>query len=330
MTDESFVEDQYTYDGWLVFNELFNTEVVSDGVTIEDVIGSFPLYEGGSPNDPDAGFERTNLPSMFQNLSEIGTDFQDFANSIRSFKYVDEDWVEEWGYDENANEQIFYKDYHDEVDIFWDSDSQIMMFRGDKQLLGRKRESLQAGLSGSLYLDPVNFNFDFFLWVLYKKYNKEDLSSDLRVRKLTRGKTIGEHEDNLGKRVRVEGSENILRSLMLIAPVLAGKKIQAIQGSFLMGKHKVNAEIEHGGKVHIKVSDSPLSGLSHLRRMGIALQFLTELIRLYNVWEGLPSNDRYPPPSFFDDLSNVAEEEGWDHQYDPENIKEEYRGKRED
>ncbi|WP_222915040.1 hypothetical protein [Natrinema sp. SYSU A 869] len=328
MTDGNPIEEQYSYDGWLVFNELFDTTLLAEGIGISEVVETFPSYEGGAPNDPDNGFEHTELSQKIQSLAELSDGFERYAENLHAFKYVDEDWVQEWGYDEEANQQIFYRDKHDEVEIFWDSDNEVMMFRGDQQLLERKRKSLRSGLSGSLELDPVDFDFDFFLWVLYKKYKGEELSADLRVRNLTRGKTIGDQKDNLGRQVQVEGSENIIRSLMLIAPVLAGKKIKGIQGQFVMESHTISAEIQHGGKVHVKVSNSPLSGLSHLRRMGIALRFLSELIRLFSDWEELPDKERYPPASFFDELGDIAEEEGWDLQYDPREIKDEYRRKR--
>jgi len=203
-----------------------------------------------------------------------------------------------------------------------------MMFRGDQRLLGRKRKAVRSGLTGDIQLDSVEFDFDFFLWVLYKEFKEEELSSDLRVRTLSRGKTIGDREDNLGKRVNVQGSDNILRSLMVIAPLLSGKKLEGLQGTFILGTNQIKAEIEHGGKVHVKVSDSPLSRMDDLRRMGLSLRFLSELVSLFNQWERLDRQEKYPPESFFDELADIAEDEGWDLRYDPREVKEEYRRKR--
>lgn len=322
------VEEQFSYDGWLVFNQIFKTEPLDRGIEPSGIIDRFPTYEGGSPSDDDSGFEKSKFAEYLARIPELTDELEMFAQDLHAFHYVDEDWVQEFGYDENGEEKIYYQPYHDEVDIFWDFDRQVMMLRGDKDLLERKADDLRGGLSGELKLESVDFDFDFFLWVLYKEYRGENLSSGLSVRKLTRCKTIGSHEDKLGKHGEVKGSENLLKSLMMIAPILDGKKVEGIQGEFILNKQILNAEIQYGGKVHVKVSDSPLKTMSDLRRMGLALRFLSELAELFKEWQNLDSDDQYPPPRFFDKLADEAEEQGWVPNFDPEAVKQEYRRKR--
>ncbi|WP_435362769.1 hypothetical protein [Haloarchaeobius sp. DYHT-AS-18] len=329
MGSEVPVEEQYSYDGWLVFNELFQTEIVGEEDDVDDVIENLPTYERGTPTNSNSGFQEQELPEHLSKLPDLTRALEEYSEDLLALRYVDEDWVEEFGFDEQGNEELYYKDYHQDVDIFWDSEGGVMMFKGDKQLLKSKKEHLQADLSGLMKLKPVTFDFDFFLWVLYKEYKGEQLSSDLRVKELNRSETIGEVEDNLGKEVSVKDSDDIIRSLMLIAPVLAGKRIDSIQGYFLLNQNIVQAEIQHGGKVHVKVSDSPLSKMSDLRRMGVTLRFVSELINLFDYWNKLDSDDRYPPPSFFDELGDIAGEEGWTMRFDPQDIKDEYKRKRE-
>lgn len=327
--DSTNPEDEYSYDGWLVFNEIFRTDPYDEQIDPNEIFSQFPSYSGGSPNNPDSGFEQRPFRDHLKQITELGDELRTFSENLFSFRYVDEDWIEEWGYDEDANEQLYYQAYHDEVELYWDFQNEVMMLRGNKQLIDRKGDDLRGGLSQSLKLESVGFDFDFFLWILFKEYKSESLSSDLRVRRLTRGQTLGSHEDYLGKHVEVKGTENILKSLMLIAPVLEGKRIESLQGDFIMDKQNVTAEIQYGGKVHIKVSDSPLSSMSDLRRMGITLRFLSELVSLYEYWQDLDKDDRYPPPDFFDDLADNAEEQGWPPNFDPEWVKQEYRRKRE-
>ena len=324
----SDIEELYSYQGWLIFNQIFETDPYNTDTEPGKLIERFPTYEGGSPNEADSGFKKDDFPNHLNQLPELTDDLKMFAQSLHAFTYIDEDWVEEWGYDENANEKIFYKDYHDEIEIFWDSEGQVMMIKGDKTLVERKEDDLRSGLADELKLNSVNFDFDFFLWVLYKEYIGETLSSNFRVRKITRGKTLGSHEDKLGKHTEVRGTENILKSLMMIAPILAGKRIESLQGEFILNQKIIDAEIQHGGKVHVKVSDSPLQSMSDLRRMGLSLQFLSGLVELFTQWENLDSNDRYPPPEFFDDLADEAEEQGWKPNFDPQTVKQEYRRKR--
>lgn len=330
MSDSPHPQDLYEYDGWLVFNELFTTEVFGgEDMDAGNVVDNFPDYEGGIPKDADSGFNTTDFPGHLQTIGQLSDDLYNYAENLFAFEFIDEDWVQHWGYNAEGEEEMYYLPNHDQVDIFWDTAGSVMMFRGDKQLLAQKRKALRGDLTGSLKLNSVTFDFDFFLWVLYKKYKGDQLNASLRVRNLTRGKTIGEKKDNLGREISVTGTRNVLKSVMLIAPLLDGKKLHSIQGDFIIGdRNQIKAEIHHEGKVHVKVTDSPLSGLNDLRRMGFSVWFLSELVNLYTYWDELDPTERYPPESFFDDLADNAEQEGWDLQFDPIEVKQEYARKR--
>ncbi|AGB37786.1 hypothetical protein [Natronococcus occultus] len=328
MSDVTTIEDDYEYPGWLVFNGLFKTSVHSEGsVSPQEIVDRFDKYSSGSPNEPDSGFEVKELPDKLQQMGELSEATEEFAQGLHALRYVDEDWVEQWGYDEDGKEEMYFLPNHDEIRIYWDYVNDVVAFKGQKQLLKRKQDDLLAALSGDVKLEEVNFDFDFFLWILYKQYQGEPLSTDLRVRNITRGSTAAETKDNMGAG-DVRESNNVLRSVLMIAPILSGKKIDKIQGNFIMGNHQVKAQIEFGGKVHVKVSDSPLSTLSDLRRMGVSLRLLSELVTLFEDWKQLDPEERYPPASFFDDMTDNAEEEGWIARFDPEEVKERYKRKR--
>jgi len=237
MSDITTIEDDYEYPGWLVFNGLFKTAVHGDGdgnVSPQDIVDSFSEYTEGSPNEPESGFEVMDLSEKLQQMGELNEATEDFAQGLHSLRYIDEDWVEQLGYDEHGNETMYFLPDHDEVRIYWDYINDSMIFKGQKQLLERKQDDLMAALSGDVKLDPISFDFDFFLWILYKQYEGEPLSADLRVRRITRSSTATETKDNMGAGY-VEDSNNVLRSILLIASVLSGKKIDEIQGDFILG-----------------------------------------------------------------------------------------------
>ncbi|MFC5133532.1 hypothetical protein GJ633_00795 [Halorubrum sp. CBA1125] len=331
MSDITTVEDEYEYPGWLVFNGFFKTTVHGDdGMSPQKIVDAFDEYTEGTPNEPDEGFKQIDTPEKLQMMTELSEKTEKFARGLYALEYVDEDWVETWGYDENANEQMYFHPNHDKIRIYWDYVNGVMMFKGQKRLLEQKQTDLLGALSGDMKMDSVSFDFDFFLWILYKQYAGEPLSSDLRVRKIKRASTVADVEgssDNMGVG-QVKDSQNVLRSVLLIAPILSGKQIDGIQGDFILDEHQVTALIEFGGKVHVKVSDNPLSTLSDLRRMGVSLRFLSELINLFDDWEHLDPEDRYPPPSFFDAMADNAEEEGWPPRFDAEDVKARYERKR--
>jgi hypothetical protein len=62
--------------------------------------------------------------------------------------------------------------------------------------------------------------------------------------------------------------------------------------------------------------------------MGTSLLFLSELIDLYQLWETLDPDRKYPPGSFFDDLADEADRTGWQLRVDLEDLKTEYERKR--
>lgn len=328
MTTLSPVEDEYEYPGWLVFNGLYKTTVLRGNESSPaDIVNAFNEYSPGTPNNPQSGFEDIGLSEKLREMVELNETTEEFAEGLYSVRYIDEDWVEQWGYDEDGNETMYFLPNHDDIRIYWDFVNDVMIFKGQKRLLERKESELMGAISNDIHLDPISFDFDFFLWILYKQYEGEPFSADFRVRNVTRGATVTETKDNMGAG-RVQDSHDILRSVLLIAPLLAGKKIEQLQGNFLLGNHQVKAHIEFGGKVHVKVSDSPLSTLSDLRRMGISLRFLSQIVDLFDEWTRLDPEERYPPPSFFDDMAENAEEEGWGPRFDPEDVKARYERNR--
>lgn len=298
---------------------------------MDEIISSFDGYEGGKPAEPEFGFRRLPIEQDLAQLDDLSPQLTDLAERLRAFRYIDEDWVERWGYDENANEELFYLDNHEEIDVFWDIEKDAMMLLGDKALLNRKMSQIRGALSSDLKLDPVEFDYDFFLWLLYKEYEGQtlDAGSNLRIRKMTRGETV-ESAENRDSRIKVEGKDDILKSVVMIVPVLEGEKIQGLQGNFILGTKQIEVKMKFGGKVHVLVTGNPMSSWEDARQMGTSVAFLSELIKLYRLWEDLDSDNKYPPPSFFDDLRDSANDEGWKLRFDPKEVKQEYARKRTD
>lgn len=330
--DMAAMDLQFSYDGWLVFNELLTTQIYGDEEdrpSVDEIVDSFNEYEEGMPKDQESGFQRLEIEQDLRYLDDLSLELQKFADRLRAFRYIDETWVEQWGYNEEAEEELYYHPNHDQVGVFWDIENQTMMMRGDAQLLEQKRGDIRGALSGDLKMDSIEFEYDFFLWLLYKEYtgNTLDPGFDLHIRKLTRGQTV-EGRENGKERVRVEGKDDLLKSVVMIAPLLDGDKIEELQGKFILGTKQVEAKMKYGGRVHVLVSNNPMSKWEDARKMGLSVMFLSELISLFRKWEDLDPDQKYPPPSFFDDLRDSADKEGWKLRFDPNEVKQQYRRKR--
>lgn len=325
------MESNYTYQGWLVFNGLYTTESYGEGSEddVEDVVEAFDQYNGGTPIESDSGLERINFANELKQIDEINEQLERLADQTLSFEFTDEKWVETFGYNEEGEEQIFYTEEHDNLIFFWNYVDGTMMLKGDKQSLNKKSDQLQGSLADDFRMESIDFDYDFFLWLIFNEYTDGGLSagSDITIRKITQSETI-ESNPTDDERISVEGKDNLLHSVVFIAPVLNGKKVDSLQGQFLIGSRQVTAKIGFGGRVHVMIGDTPMESWEDIRRMGTALLFLSELTDLYQTWKNLSPDQKYPPGSFFDDLADEADNEGWRLRFDPEELKQEYERKR--
>lgn len=324
-----FPEEEFSYDGWLVFNGLFSVDVKDGDQTPEELVDGLKQYEKPESGEEAKGFARGNLDQILQTAGDITWSLQRFSKRLYPFGYKRTRWESQSGIDDEGNRRTIHQRKNDGVDIYWDAEEDLMVFRGQKAWLSQNRKRLRGGLSEKVELEELNFDYDFFLWVLYRAFNGKGLTSELSIREISTVGTTSDSIDNTGQGVRVEDSKNVLRSVPAIIALLDQKKPKDLECKFVLDNQVVKAQIEYGGKVHVKVTDNELEGLSDLRRMGASLQFIFELLYQYNVWRDLPLTQKYPPEDFFYDLAERAKEEGYTLNGQLKQVPEEYRRKRE-
>lgn len=329
---KNIAPDSYGFDGWLVFNGVFFTEVESDDFEPDDFLRRFKTYSPGSPENPSKGFRKTDLSNYLAQTGDLTGGMSNLAESLYTFEYVQEDWIEVTVFDEDGNKITRYSDGRKQLEIFWSYDD-VLLIRGPKSILREKKNDLLRSFGEDLIIREVNFDFDFFLWLLYNYHQENDLSnrddgfrSKLRLRSITDCRTIG--KSNLDREVNIGNEPEIVRSVPFISAILEGNKINGLEGDFLLDTHYIVAELESEGRVHIKASRQDMAELNSLRQMGVATQFMLELARLYKEWTTLPGDKKYPPDEFFETLLENCEEEGYLPMREPEELLQEYRKKR--
>lgn len=327
--DAIFPEDEFSYDGWLVFNGLFSIEVNDPIQSPDELIETLSQYEEPEAGVNAEGYQRGDFDDRLQTAGDITWSLQRLGERLYPFKYKQTQWKTQSGVDQDGNRQTFKQPKHDGVDIFWDTDQDLMVFRGQKAFLSQNRKELRGGLSEKVKIEKLTFDHDFFLWMLYKKFIGQGLTSDLSIRDVSTLETTSDSIDNTGQGVRVQNSKNILRSVPAITAILDQKKPRELECEFILDNQAVRAQIEFGGKVHVKVTDSEMEELSDLRRMGISLQFIFELLHQYQTWDRLGPTEKYPPEKFFYNLAEVAKEEGYELTGQLKRVPEEYKRKRE-
>ena len=77
---------EYSYDGWLVFNELLSTEVHGDDVNSSSIVDSFDSYTQGTPNDPSRGFERLDFPDQLASIEDLTHELRDLSRHLYAFR----------------------------------------------------------------------------------------------------------------------------------------------------------------------------------------------------------------------------------------------------
>jgi hypothetical protein len=324
---DTLLEDAFSYDGWLVFNGLFETDIDGDEMPNE-LIEKFEEYEPPEPGENAEGYRRTNLDETLQTAGDLTWELHRLGEKLYSFEYKRTGWKTESGY-KNGELASFQKEDSKSIKIYWDSDYGLMTFKGRKSWLSRNRKKLRGGLSEDVKLEELNFKHDFFLWVLYQNFIGQGLTSEMSIQRVSTLETTSDSIDNTGQDISIQDSKNVLRSVPAITAILNSKKPNALECKFVLDNQSVRAKIEQGGKVHVKVSDSEMADFSDLRRMGISLQFIFELMRQYNIWQRLGPKEKYPPEGFFYDLAERAEEEGYELTGELKRLPEEYKRKRE-
>lgn len=320
-------EEEFQFDGWLRFNGLYFTELLDD-VDPGSLISSndFPEYEQGSPHDSSEGYLQTDLADRLGLAGDLTGGLANLAENLYTYRFVSENWVPmPSAVDEDGvSLDQPYHPAHKEIDMFWHFDD-LLVFRGRKSTIEEKRRELRGGLSGKVRIEKVSFDFDFLLWLLYNCHEGDELRSSLRLHSISDCTTIGETQ--MGEIAVGEASE-VVRSAPFIIAILEQNRIDNLEGDFIMGSHYIVAEIDSEGWVHVKASREDMEQLSDLRQMGIAVNFVTELLALYEEWLLLDRTDQYPPPEFFHTLIELCEDEGYVPTREPDELLAEYEQKR--
>lgn len=324
-TEDEHPMDNFSFSGWLKFNSLFFTEQIDGEVSPDNLTSDGESYTGGNPKSPDDGYRQTDLSTKLAHATDLSGSLANITDELYSYEYVDENWSEHEVYTEEGDVITGYEDNRKSVEIFWLYDD-IMGFRAQKEVINEVGEDLFTDLPDDLRIAEVNFDFDFLLWLLYQWHENESLRTNLRLHAISDCKTVGKKNDD--REVEIGGENEITRSVPFISAILDGNKIDELEGDFMLDSTHMVAKIWSEGIIHVKASRKDMLELKELKQMGRAVQFFIEIMRLYEEWAKLPSEDRYPPNEFFDTLIELCDEEGYKPKREPRELYDEYEDKR--
>lgn len=333
-------EDRFDYGRRLVFNGIYSTDVISN--TDEDEIddrealrerleSKLYQYESGRPGNPGKGYEEINLEELTEVAVEEGRlegRYRDavlpISKNIISQKYIKETYDTEEIVDEEGTSEARTVRHYITTYLLWDFPDFLFIKGSETSASTTAADTTSAlavgGGNGSLStdgggmlgatLDSVDFDSHFLLWIAYKENLDNFLGNDVHILRISDAETEGgDEQDFFGRTNQVGESANVIRSTPFIEAISQNKKPTMIEGIFSLAPFNLKVKIHNDSKVELKAQHA-LDPQDKLRRMLIALYFLRNFIEMYQQWEDKDAADRFVPPSFIQEMHEIAEAEG--------------------
>jgi hypothetical protein len=317
-------DEPYSYDGQLVFNGLYVTDLLEPDIDFEQVAEEdLSDFEIGDPENPSDGYELLEFSRYASESQFLSKKLEQSVDQVQAIRRKYEKWDEREDPTGEATDVRDVKHY----DIYWDHPDYLFI-KGNKTQADRASEIIEFTFGSYLTSREIEFRPDFLLWVFYQfKSGSSDLNDSVGINLLSDAEIQGEQEDRYGKRSRVDKSTDITKSTTVLIGLLRGKDLTRLEGVFEVEDEFVKANIEVGGRVHVKASHS-IEGAEKIHRMSLAITFLREFISLFEYWEELPSEQKYPPLEFFEELYDECEKQGAEVTFPYDDVVETYRQKR--
>jgi hypothetical protein len=319
--------ERFDYDGYLVFNGVYSTEVPSNSdlpnglQEVEaEILETLPTFSEGSFNNPGEGYEKIPFREHLFDEQKINDKIEDLGESLISLRYQYEEYKEEIAEVGDQRQTVYIPRIKD-VDIYW-MYPDYMFLRGQKGQADSTKATTQTAFGNNAQIQELTFEGDFLLWILYKYYNNKQLNSQIDVKRLTDSETTG-REDRFGRSNIVNDSTDVSKSVPLLTGVLQQKSLFMLEGDFSVGEHTVTAQIKQN-RVHIKASKGDIRRSNPVRRMALSLEFLTQLAHLKEEWVDLAPKEKYPPLYFFEEMYEECKRQGVKVEFSPEPVLKKY------
>jgi len=317
--------EEFEYSGWLSFYP-FKTDVKEDfpeaapRTEVQWTLqNKLPEYEQGDPTSPGDGFRIANTHELLMEMDLIN-EFPSL-NELIHINYIWEKYQKRMVYDESEDDFVERSTVDISTsDLFWVY-PQYFFTRASKQDSNRVRSRMRSILVNSLRIKNVEFERDFFIWLLHKDYQNKTIDNELRLRRIQSIELAGE-VDVFGEQTQFSDFQG--SSAVTLLPLLEGKTPESIEAMFSYSGYDFVANINHN-RIQILASKGSLQESSDLEKMALALSFVTKFTALYDYWKHLPKEERYPPVSMFKEIYREAVEKGYETQGISQSLMEKYR-----
>lgn len=338
--------DKFTYNGYLLFNEICRATPLSEEENIPKhineaeswLLDTLPDYQDGTPRDPGKGYERLPIRDYVTDAS-VPEETKNFLRSLAAYTFTRQTFDEGVAYVDGerrlvdipskSQSSVLWSRSHDEVD-----DNQgFMLFRGSENDASKAKSQTQTASGDQLSIQSLSFPHQFLLWMFEKAHNDGNLTNVLEIEQLTNASISGQ-EDFFGGEATINKSDDIKRSEPLLLGLLRNKKFEMIEGDFRLN---FNSQGEEGGsdenitsallraeiqrnKAHVKASKAGLRNAGSIEKLGLASHLTVELAYLREYWKGLDKTNKYVSPEFIVELIETCIDRDVSFQRQPETV----------
>ncbi|AWB28341.1 hypothetical protein HARCEL1_11800 [Halococcoides cellulosivorans] len=244
-------------------------------------------------------------------------------------RYIWEKYAGDYEFvDEEGDQTNAWVRSTEEAYVYWMYPNFILI-QGSQGKVDPTERRIRSAMGDHVDVDNLEFDPDFFLWLLYRHSKPgEYIPGPISVEDLSSSEVYGDLEQ-FGHRGRIEDSSNIAESLPIIAALLQEMQFRMLEGFFAVNGSSLKVQIRTEGRIHVKVAGAIKDAETKLKRVLLALRFVSEFVSLYQEWrDDMDRMDKYPPLSFFDDLAETAARNNAEFSFDVDDLINEYEEKR--
>lgn len=328
-------ENEFEYRGHLVFNGLYETRInphggnsTSTSESLREKLTSRLKPFSRTEAQRGSGYEDIELTEAVENASRIDDDLKGITNNLIDKKYKYEDFgSEEEIVDDKGEIHSGPVRNIKETYVYWRFPNLMFIQGAEKRVektIGDLREALgatEADEEDNVLIYSLDFPRHFLLWLIYQVWNNERIGSGVDIHRISGVRTEGSNDgqSHFGNTNEVGDSTSIVRSTPFIEAISHNKLPTRLEGTFRVFGRDVIAQIYEEGRVRVKAQEDLKPAEDH-ERVLISLQFLSQLVSLRNNWGDKDPQDQYVPPSFIEELDNIAEQEGIDITFSRANL----------
>ena len=335
-------DDEFSYEGYLLFNEVCRAKPLSGTEPIPNHINEaeswlldiLPDYSKGTPIDPGKGYERMLLRDYISE-AKLPQKSKEFLGNIAAYQFKRQVFDEKEAY-VDGEERIVDISSESQASVLWsrghedlDSDTGFMLFRGSETDASKAKSQTQTATGDKLSIQSLHFPHQFLLWLFEKAHNSGTLTDRLHIENLTNAGVIGD-EDFYGGEATINNSDDIKRSEPLLLGLLRNKKFEMIEGDFRLqfddseeteelDSALLRAEIQQG-KIHVKASKAGLRNAGSIEKLGLSTQLTQEFAYLHEYWDELPPREKFVSPEFIVELIRTCIDRDVNFKRQPETV----------